>query len=193
MVMSARYGVDMHGRSITTLFVSVIVLVGACTVRLHASESATALLEPRLRIVEPALYALVQEGVARSSELRRLVAALADSDLLVYVLTDDCHPRAEACLMLTFANAHVRYVRIHVPVAATAAERLAYLGHELRHALEIAARPDVRTDRQMEQLYRQIGVKGCGGLPRCYDTAAARSAGVRVLRELQAPGRRVSH
>jgi hypothetical protein len=56
------------------------------------------------------------------------------------------------------------------------------LGHELRHALELADAPDVRDAAALVSLYRRIGDSYSDG--HRYDTAAARETGRRVRSEL---------
>ena len=58
------------------------------------------------------------------------------------------------------------------------------LGHELRHALELADAPWVMDDAAVVSLYREIGYASCARPTPCYDTQEAVAAGRRVLAEL---------
>jgi hypothetical protein len=67
-------------------------------------------------------------------------------------------------------------------VRAGPKETIALIGHELRHAIEIAEAPDVFDQATMISLYERIGQRG-SGLHR-YDTLAAQNSGRRVKLEL---------
>ena len=56
------------------------------------------------------------------------------------------------------------------------------IGHELQHALEVAAATDVKDQRGLERLYQQIGQAGLD--KRSYDTEAAQVTGRRIRAEL---------
>ena len=63
-------------------------------------------------------------------------------------------------------------------------ERVALLGHELYHALEIAQEPGVRDTQTLRALYRRIGHEYGRGQ---FETEPARTAGRRVQAELSGP------
>ena len=92
----------------------------------------------------------------------------------------------KACLLPFIATTDkVRYLRIVLTQPLNLGNRnrlIALIGHELQHALEVAARPDVVDVTSMIELYRRIGfpLKGRPG----YETSAARAAGDAVLDEL---------
>ena len=63
---------------------------------------------------------------------------------------------------------------------------MALLGHELRHAVELAEAPAVDDDGDYQRLYDRIGYQSCSrAAPRCYETDAAVRAGRAVLTELR--------
>ena len=63
---------------------------------------------------------------------------------------------------------------------------MALLGHELRHAVELAEAPTVEDSDDYERLYDRIGYESCSrAAPRCYETEAAVRAGRDVLSELR--------
>ena len=92
----------------------------------------------------------------------------------------------------------VRYVLVEIACPMSEAAAIAILGHELRHALEIASAPSVVDERSLEQLYTQIGFSPClkaGGFSD-FETEDALDAGERVHHELFHPAastRRVAH
>ena len=65
-------------------------------------------------------------------------------------------------------------------------EQASALGHELQHAVEVAREPWVVDQASFEGLYRHIGQPSAveSRVP-CYETAAAKRAGERVLAEIR--------
>jgi len=59
---------------------------------------------------------------------------------------------------------------------------MATLGHELRHAVEIAGMPEVRSDAQLASAYARIGWASSGD--GFFETDAAVETGQQVAREL---------
>jgi hypothetical protein len=75
-----------------------------------------------------------------------------------------------------------RYVRIQIRPELPRRDAIALIGHEMRHALEIAEHPDVRNLDDMIRLYERIGHSSGG--EHTYDTTAAQDAGRKVRSEL---------
>lgn len=156
-----------------------------CVHTVSFADPASRSIGPRIRIFDAGIRAHLPAALRRSPELRSLVARLESSDVIVYVVGGNCRPRAAACLMLTAANTDARYVRVQIPPEPSPQQRLALLGHELRHAVEVAAHPEVVTSEGMAQLYQSIGFAACWPERRCYDTLAARESGYTVLDDLR--------
>jgi hypothetical protein len=140
-----------------------------------------------VRSSDRVLNELIADGYHRSQSFRRLVDGLAETNTLVYVEAGVCtFGHLKACLLPFIATAgQVRYLRIGLTRPLNLGNRnrlIALIGHELQHALEVAAQPDVIDLASMIELYRRIGVplKGRPG----YETSAARAAGDAVLDEL---------
>lgn len=137
----------------------------------------------RVRTTDRVVRALIDEGQRRSVTFADLVAAVNATDVIVYVqLVDKLPPNVAGQLMLVPVPNQQRYLRIQVRRAMAPNEIISLIGHELRHALEVAAAPGVRTQGQMATLYQQIGRAGQG--LHAFDTIAAQSAGDRVRGEL---------
>ena len=85
-------------------------------------------------------------------------------------------------MMLLNADHGRRSVRVDIRQSLTPREMLAIIGHELRHALEIADAREVRDDQSMIELYRRIGVSR--DARSHFETIAARAAGSQVRAEL---------
>ena len=139
--------------------------------------------ERRVRSTNPKLAKMLALGAHRSGTFARLVAAIERTDVIVYIEASADMPRnlEGRLLLLPLANGQ-RYIRIQVRSDLPRAELIPLLGHELRHALEIADSPDVRDQAAMLALYRRIGEISSG--PDSYDTVAAREAGRQIRIEL---------
>ena len=140
-----------------------------------------------VRSSDRVLNELIADGYRRSQSFGHLVDGIADTNTLVYVEAGVCtFGHLKACLLPFIATtSQVRYLRIGLTRPLNLGDRdrlIALIGHELQHALEVAARPDVIDLKSMVELYRRIGfpLKGQPG----YETSAARAAGDSVLDEL---------
>ena len=63
-------------------------------------------------------------------------------------------------------------------------EMIALIGHELRHAVEVAEAGDVHDQDSLTLLYQRIGERGRG--EHLFDTVAAQTTGRQVRKELLA-------
>jgi hypothetical protein len=137
---------------------------------------------PHIRSAERDIIELLGEGCRRSSTFRKLVRTVEDSDLIVYVeMSSQVPSPVQAYLGWVGAGGVNRYLRIMVKVPASAETLIALLGHELQHATEVAAAPEVRDETALEALYRRIGDDSGAG----HDSPAARSIGAIVRDELR--------
>jgi hypothetical protein len=128
---------------------------------------------------------LLARGMARSQTFADLVSALDLSDVIVYVEINRKLPSAIAGRML-FATASQdgpRYLRVQISGEATTNMQVAAIGHELRHALEVAEAAEVRDGEGLARFYKRVGT--LGPMSGSYDTIAAQLTGRRVLLELQ--------
>jgi len=128
---------------------------------------------------------LLREGLDRSPTFRAIVTRLESSDVIVYIETVESLPPALAgrLVLLPIASTQ-RYLRIQITTGASPNELISLIGHELRHALEVAEAPEVRDDSGMIELYRRIGERGRA--EHLFDTLAAQAVGKRVRHELLA-------
>jgi hypothetical protein len=143
-----------------------------------------------VKVSHTILSRLVSEGHARSATFRGLVNDLDGSGWLVFVQPGRCPERAAvACLLHivgTFEGS--RYVRVIVDHRHRHTQNvIATLAHELQHALEVTQAPEVNDAATMRALFERIGtVQVRSATVTAYETAAARSIGEQVLRELNA-------
>src|SRR5215210_6637500 len=136
-----------------------------------------------VRGATPAITALIKRGISRSPTFASLVAALDQTDVIVYIERTRRLPSGvDGQLAFSGAAGPLRYLRAQVIVDLDEDAMLAVAGHELQHALEVAAHPEVRSAETLGTLYEKIGI----GMSRRgrFDTAAAQQAGRKVRNEL---------
>jgi hypothetical protein len=139
----------------------------------------------RLRAADPTAAALLRGGLARSATFRAIVEAIESSDLIVYI---EARPaRLPGQLQLLPSTPGCRHVRISVRVPGVDTELIAWLGHELWHAVELAGAPDVRDQASLLGLYRRIGEVRLSG--ETAESAKAQEVWTKVLYEARATGR----
>jgi hypothetical protein len=143
--------------------------------------------ERHLRSTESELADLIADAVHVSPTLRRLVDRVEASDVLVYLMFDRSpFPSAAGHISLLAAVPGARYLRISLDRRYAGAQRLALLGHELQHAVEIADAPWVTDHQGVASLYRSIGFRSDNGHDDCYDSRLAIETGRQVQREVLA-------
>jgi hypothetical protein len=137
----------------------------------------------RIRGATPRVNKLIEEGVLRSLTFAQLVNELHATDVIVYVEASFGLPAEVAGRILLAGMAgEQRYLRIQIRATLQRDLLIATIGHELRHALEVAADRTVVDEKGFLALYRRIGdgTHAGGG----FDTAAARTTGRRIHNEL---------
>jgi len=147
---------------------------------------------PFLRTDDARLAAALVRGGDESPTFRTIVDRLAASDLIVYVKRGSLYGPTAASTQLVSATGGYRYVRVTIELDPDTDVGVAMLGHELRHALELANAPWVVDDGAVVSLYREIGYVSCARRTPCYDTQEAVAAGRRVLAELRHVDRRLN-
>ena len=166
----------------------VVVLISAGRVSAHGQAAGTigaaAPSIARVRAEDEALSTLIRRATEQSATFRGLVEAIQATDGIVHVVRGRCGHGVRACLMLWMAAAGPnRMLRVVVDSSRQAAiETMASLGHELRHALEVLAEPNVRTGAGMLDLYRR---NGAVRVQDVFETQAAIAAGDAVYIELK--------
>ena len=159
---------------------SICILAGLAVAPEEPSPSA---IGPHVRGATPSVKTLLATGAQRSPTFARLMRELDATDVVVYVESIGNLPVGlDGRLTFMTSAGGLRYLRVQVPNNLDVAALIAIAGHELQHALEIAAHPEVRDSTDLAVLYRRIGIQG--NIPNHYDTSAARSIGRRVRAEL---------
>jgi hypothetical protein len=129
---------------------------------------------------------LVQNGNAHSPTFAAETQELASSDLVVF-LEPLMHMPAELSAYLVFmsATSACRFVRIRYDIHLSDPRAIAMIGHELRHALEIANHPEVVDSLSLSAMYKRYGRQVSDG--EVYDSVEAVAVGRTILQELLNP------
>jgi hypothetical protein len=154
---------------------------------MSASPASAAADISHLRMTDVTLAAAVASGINRSALFRELVDRINASDLIVHVVTDAALPH-DIAGRLAFATraGGYRYVRISIASRLRGCDLVVIIGHELRHAVEIADTPSLVDQRSMAAFYTEVGVRRAGPSRDTFDTTAAVEAGTRIRYEVAA-------
>ena len=167
------------------------VLAGALVLWLSAlagiagASEGRAGLEPslvRVRAADTKAAFLLAAGLSRSATFRSLVKAIEESDLVVYVETRPL--KIPGRMQLLAATSVCRHIRVSIQTPGLDDDLVAWLGHELTHAVEVAGAPDVRDQAGLRRLYQRIGRADRYGDE--VESAAAQETWKRVLNEMRA-------
>lgn len=145
-----------------------------------------------VRPMSPLARGVIEDGVTYSPSFRALVDRLDASDVIVYV-EEVRAPIGSMHGSLTFVSnaGSARYLFIRL-FGRSRLEKVAVLGHELQHAVEIAERPDLVDATSLMQAYARLGTvvrsRTAGGT-HLADTAAAVAMARRVWSEVARPAR----
>jgi len=139
---------------------------------------------PHVRSLSVAARELVAMGGARSALIRSFLDRLEASDLVVYVDVRWFADTRMGQLAFMGSALETRYVVIQIACGRIVLDQLAALGHELRHAVEVADAAAVVDRGSLADHYTHIGMDVGSGSNRQFETEAAIDAGRRVKNEL---------
>jgi hypothetical protein len=105
------------------------------------------------------LQHLTAEGARRAPTFAAILLGLEASDVIVHIVEAPNLPPSRPARTMLAVVTDRRILRIEMGQRQTGHARLALLGHELFHALEIANAPEVRDPRTLAALYRRIGFR----------------------------------
>ncbi len=160
-----------------------------CACAQSAPETIARAHSSRVRALDRDARWLLETAVACSPTIARSIVALQQTDLIVGVETRRLPRKILGELRFVSATPGARYLRIAIKTPNAARKLMSVLGHELQHALEVAAAPEVQDAGAARSLYRRIGYEEKWGAS--FETAAALEAGRRVAAEVAAAGRGV--
>ena len=117
----------------------------------------------RVRGLDPAAQALLTRARTASPTAAALLVRLEQTDLTVRVRVTLMSDALGGDTHLVAATSDSRYLLIRVHAARSPEVQMQFLGHELQHAVEVAAAPDVRDGAGLARLMARIGRKTGGG------------------------------
>ena len=168
----------------TRLPIAALVIAGLVSVGTSVVADATdAQNLPHVRSNNSSLAALITRATEQSTTFRGLIDAINVSDGIVYVESGRCH-YSRACLVGVTGLGGYRILRVSVVLRHADTDLMAFIGHELQHAIEILSNPHVRNTEDMYLFYSRIGTREKGSL--AFETTAAIKAGDAVKKELRA-------
>ena len=153
------------------------------TSRTLTAETSVPPAHHHIRTTDRRLLRLVHDGARISGTFRGLIERLRHSDVVVYL--ECAGSGSSGRLAFVSAAGGRRYVHVRVARMLSSDQQIALLGHELRHAVEIADAPDIVDEASLARAYQRIGFLNPALATRItFDTEAAVDAGYQVLREL---------
>jgi hypothetical protein len=158
--------------------------IGALLVILTLASPQTADAHDQLRGMQATSRRLISDGLLRSPTIRRLAETIEASDLIVYVdLRRGMASHVVGAMRYVASTTTHRVVRVNLNADYPWPTLLAYLGHELQHACELAAASSVNSSDRLRAHYRLVGIR----VDRdAYDTREAQAITRRVQSELRA-------
>jgi len=135
----------------------------------------------RVRGTDPRAQALVARAEKASPTVAALLAALEPTDVVVMVQVAFVPNELGGDMRLLTAAAGSRYLAVRVAATRSPAEQIEFLGHELRHAQEVAGAADVRDEAGLARLMARIGRATGRGT---FETDAAVQVSRQIRREL---------
>ena len=140
-----------------------------------------------VRTTEPLVRSLIEQGLARSERFRRLVNALNQSDVVVYIDPKITRDTLGAYLSHSVVSAGGRrYLHIAVELRGGDIRLVSLIAHELQHAVEVSQDPDARDSEGVARLFARLASKGGCGISNCEETEAALDVQATVDAELKA-------
>lgn len=124
---------------------------------------------------------IIDSGMTYSVTVSALAATLQKSDVVVYVSTSAIGSGTAKTTMLN-GQGSIRYLLITIDNRLSPDVLIQMLGHELQHAVEIAAAPEVRDKAGMVALYQRIGLHKRA--TDKFETALAQEMGRRTRNDL---------
>lgn len=136
---------------------------------------------PRIRPEGAAIRALIDNGIERSATFRDLHTGLDAANVVVYVRFSSCSGGVPACLVWAAADATARLLLVKIDRFGRSPDELtALLAHEVQHAHEVAADPDITDPASFRKSFASHGwTHGAG-----FETEAAMAITRKVTAEL---------
>lgn len=138
----------------------------------------------RTRPLSAGAITLLKDAVEHSAIVEDLLEQIERTDLVVYLM--DSMPGVfvgpKSSMVFLSGDTSNRYLLIRLDqMRLPQPERIAALGHELHHALEVAAAPEVKDALDMAGLYRRIGWETSKGR---FESRGAQAIAFRIAKQL---------
>jgi hypothetical protein len=138
--------------------------------------------DARVRCRDAAARRVFEQALAASPTVAQMVAELERASVIVVIETHELRKFLHGEVQVVAATPTVRYLRIRLRVPEVTSVLVSVLGHELRHALEIASMPEVRDGASLARAYRSMGSPALRD--GYFETASALETGEAVAREM---------
>ena len=183
--------------AIQRLMFTILLLSASAVVGAHVPAAGAASLEegpevgirPHIRVEDERLARLIDYGRQRSILLQALIDRLESSDVIVYMRCDRQLRRGvSGRLSYVGTAANLRYVMVRVGYVGDRLRQIALVGHELRHAVEVAETPEIVDSGSLQAAYERIGyVNRAASFTGilAFESDQAVQAGEHIFRELQ--------
>ncbi len=149
-------------------------------------DSQPLVVKPHVRPVDPQLREVLSDAAHRSITLRRLLDRLEASDLVVYLEFDpfsSCTTTSRLSFIVSAGG--TRYVRVDMCRRLTRWQLAGAIGHELRHAVELAEADQVIDSVSMARFYRRSGLQMTGRAAGSYESIVAIEDGRTVEQDVR--------
>jgi hypothetical protein len=140
--------------------VSIVIVIAVVTSVPIGAESAPA--HPRLRLPDRRLLPVVQAGRDASPSFRALIERLETTDVVVFVQCARLRSRLDGELTFLAAAGGLRYVLVRIGWDLPLERKIAVLGHELQHALEVARNSDTSAPGRWRWRTNALDLRGTG-------------------------------
>jgi len=175
----------------TTLLLSASAVLGAHVPAARAAsleESSEIAASPHIRVEDDRLARLLDYGKQRSLLLQALIDRLESSDVVVYLRCDrQLRHGVSGRLSYVATSGNLRYVLVRVGYVGDRRRQTALVGHELRHAVEVAETPEIVDSGSLQAAYERIGyvnrAASVAGI-LAFESDQAVQAGEQIFREL---------
>ena len=140
---------------------------------------------PRVRPHSDAAATLIAEAQKQSPTVRDLFKRMENGDVVAYVQVVPASPGApESTLVFLGASKLARFVVIQVADCQAPCRGIELLGHELQHAVDMAAAAWVTDDAQLQRMLSLTGWRD-GETARGYETLSAMRVERQVHRDVR--------
>ena len=145
---------------------------------------------PAVRPESAAIRALIASAMDRSATFRDLKTRLDSTDVIVYVRFSRCPSGIPACLAWITAGSGSRRLLIRIDRFDSSPDRLtALLAHELQHANEVAAAPDITDLASFQKSFASRGWNHGAGFETEQAQNTTRTVAAELTRASHSAGR----